>query len=166
MPRLKSLPGAVLAALTAVVLAACGGGGSSSSGTTTTTQSPTQAMQQITTNWTAFFNGANADNNSKRALLQNSQKYAAPFNKNFNNPAAATTLGKVDSVSLQTPSQCQQAALPSPCAKVTYDLVSRQTGAPLLANQTGYAVYQNGQWLISGNTFCALIMLTGDTCPA
>jgi hypothetical protein len=35
-----------------------------------------------------------------------------------------------------------------------------------LAGQTGYAVYVNGQWRISENTFCALIALGGGQCPA
>ncbi len=56
-------------------------------------------------------------------------------------------------------SQCQQAALTSPCAKVSYDLINSQTGTPLLAGQTGYAVNVNGKWLVSQNTFCALICL-------
>jgi hypothetical protein len=165
MRTLKPLSVGAVAAGIAVTLAACGGGSSSSS-STTTTQSPAQATAAITTNWTAFFNGANPDANSKLALLQNGNKLSAQFNKNLNNPAAATTAGKVTNVALLPSSQCQQAAVPSPCAKVSYDLVARSTGAPLLAGQTGYATFQNGKWLISQNTFCALISLTGDQCPA
>src|SRR5437879_10572024 len=165
MRTLKPLSVGAVAAGIAVTLAACGGGSSSSS-STTTTQSPAQATAAITANWTAFFNGANPNASSKLALLQNGNKLSAQFNKNLNNPAAATTAAKVTNVAVLPASQCQQAAVPSPCAKVSYDLVSRSTGAPLLAGQTGYAVFQNGQWQISQNTFCALIALTGDQCPA
>jgi ABC-type Zn uptake system ZnuABC Zn-binding protein ZnuA len=154
--------GALVAAL-AVTLAACSSGSSSSS--TNTTVNPAQAQAQITTTYTNFFNGGSTDNAAKLALLQNNGKYKAVFYKNYANPAAATTAAKVDSVQVLSASDCKAASVPSPCAKVSYDLVSRQNGSPLLAGQTGYAVYQNGKWLISENTFCALISLAGSQCP-
>ncbi|HEX4540625.1 MAG TPA: hypothetical protein VH112_10310 [Acidimicrobiales bacterium] len=165
MRTLRPLSVGVAVAGMAVVVAACGGGSSSSS-STTTTQSPAQATAVITTNWTAFFNGGNPDNNSKLLLLQNNSKLRDQFFKNYANPSAAVTAAKVTNVSVLPASQCQQAALTSPCAKVSYDLVNRSTGAPLLAGQTGYAVFQNGKWLVSQNTFCALISLVGGQCPA
>jgi hypothetical protein len=163
---LKPLSVGVAGAAIALVAAACGG--SSSSSSTTTTQNPAQATAVITQNWTAFFNGGSTDNASKLVLLQNNGKLAATFNKNFvgNQSTAAMTAAKVTNVTVLPASQCQQAAVPSPCAKVSYDLVNRQNGSPLLAGQTGYAVYQNGKWMISENTFCALIALAGSQCPA
>jgi hypothetical protein len=149
----------------AVALAACSSGSSSSS-STTTTQSPAQATAAITTNWTGFFDGGNPNSNQKLLLLQNNGKLTAVYNKAYNNPAAAMTATKVTNVAVLSSSDCQAAAAPSPCAKVSYDLVNRTTGAPLLAGQTGYAVYQNGKWLVSQNTFCALIGLEGTQCPA
>ncbi|HWC38890.1 MAG TPA: hypothetical protein VG476_10190 [Acidimicrobiales bacterium] len=150
----------------ALVAAACGG--SSSSSSTTTTVNVAQATTVITTNWTTFFDGGNPNNAAKLALLQNNGKLGATFQKNFagNASTAALTSAKVTSVTVLPASQCQQAAVPSPCAKVSYDLVNRQNGSPLLAGQTGYAVFQNGKWMISENTFCALIALAGSQCPA
>jgi hypothetical protein len=155
----------MVGAAMAVVLAACGGGSSSSS-STTTTQSPAQATAAITTNWAGFFDGGNPNSNAKLLFLQNNGKLTAVYNKAYNNPAAAMTSAKVTNVNVLPSSQCQQAAVPSPCAKVTYDLNNRQTGAPLLAGQTGYAVNVNGKWLVSQNTFCALVTLEGNQCPA
>ncbi len=165
MRTLRPLSVGAVAAGIAVMLAACSSGSSSSS-STTTTQNPAQATALITTNWTAFFNGGNSNNASKLVLLQNNGKLSAVFYKNYANPAAATTAAKVTNVAVLSSSDCQSAAVPSPCAKVSYDLVNRTTGAPLLAGQTGYATFQNGKWMISQNTFCALIALTGSQCPA
>jgi hypothetical protein len=163
---LKPLSVGVAGAAIALVAAACGG--SSSSSSTTTTQSPAQATAVITTNWTTFFDGNNPNSGAKLALLQNNGKLGATFQKNFagNASTAAMTQAKVTNVTALPASQCQAAAVPSPCAKVSYDLVNRQNGSPLLAGQTGYAVYQNGKWMISENTFCALIALAGSQCPA
>jgi hypothetical protein len=161
----KPLSAGVVGAAMAVVLAACGGGSSSSS--TTTTQNPAQATALITQNWTLFFDGGNPNSNAKLAILQNNGKLGSTFQKNLaGQPAAAMTAAKVTNVTVLPASQCQQAAVPSPCAKVSYDLINRQNGSPLLAGQTGYAVYVNGQWRISENTFCALIALGGGQCPA
>jgi hypothetical protein len=166
MRMLKPLSVGVAGAAIALVAAACGG--SSSSSSTTTTQSPAQATAVITTNWTTFFDGNNPNSGVKLALLQNNGKLAATFQKNFagNASTAAMTAAKVTNVTVLPASQCQQAAVPSPCAKVSYDLVNRQNGSPLLAGQTGYAVFVNGKWQISENTFCALIALAGSQCPA
>ena len=166
MRRWKPLSAGMVGAAMAVVLAACGGGSSSSS-STTTTQSPAQATAVITQNWTALFNGSNPDTAAKLALLQNNAKLKDQFNKAYGtNPSTAMTSAKVTSVTVLSASQCQQAAVPSPCAKVSYDLVNNQNGSALLPGQTGYAVYQNGKWLVSQNTFCALVGLVGIMCPA
>jgi hypothetical protein len=164
MSKIKSLSGAVVVAALTLVLAACGGGGSSSS-STTTTQNPAQATVLITQNWTALFNGGNHDTAAKLALLQNNAKLSAQFNKAYgSNSSTAVTAAKVNNVTVLSPSECQQAAVPSPCAKVSYDLVNSQNGSALLPGQTGYAVYQNGKWLVSQNTFCALVGLVGIQC--
>src|SRR5205807_9701097 len=115
------------------------------------------AQAQVTNTYQGFFDGGNPNSSAKLTLLQNNGKLTAIYNKAYNNPAAATTAAKVTNVAVLPASQCQQAAVPSPCAKVGYDLVNRQTGAPLLAGQTGYAVNVNGKWLVSQNTFCALV---------
>ena len=162
----KPLSVGVVGAAMALVLSACGGGSSSSS-STTTTQSPAQATAVITSNWTAFFNGSNPDTSAKIVLLQNNQKLRDQYNKAYGgNPATAVTAAKVTNVQVLGASDCQQAALTSPCAKVSYDLINSQNGSPLLVGQTGYAVNVNGKWLVSQNTFCALIALTGSQCPA
>jgi hypothetical protein len=165
MRTLRPLSVGAVAAGIAVTLAACSSGSSSSS-STTTTQNPAQATAAITTSWTGFFDGGNPDSKAKLLLLQNNAKLTAVYNKAYATPLAAMTSTKVTSVAVLPASQCQQAAVPSPCAKVSYDLINRQTGAPLLAGQTGYAVNVNGKWLVSQNTFCALIGLEGTQCPA
>jgi hypothetical protein len=165
MRTLRPLSVGAVAAGIAVTLAACSSGSSSSS-STTTTQNPAQAQAAIATTYNSFFDGGNPNSNAKLTLLQNNAKLASVYNKAYNNPAAAMTAAKVTSVAVLPASQCQQAAVPSPCAKVSYDLNNRQTGAPLLAGQTGYAVNVNGKWLVSENTFCALVSLIGNQCPA
>ena len=57
-----------------------------------------------------------------------------------------------------TGSACTTAKLPSPCAKVSYDILGAG-GTPLLAGQTGYAVDVSGKWLVAKVTICTLLGL-------
>jgi hypothetical protein len=48
-------------------------------------------------------------------------------------------------------------------ASVVYTIL--QSGSPLLANVTGFAVRENGKWKVAGATFCALLTLQGAPPP-
>ena len=48
--------------------------------------------------------------------------------------------------------------LPTPCAKVVYD-INGPTGTAVLANSQGYAVDVNGTWLVAKTTICGLLGL-------
>ncbi|NKY42688.1 hypothetical protein HGB45_04710 [Nocardia cerradoensis] len=49
-------------------------------------------------------------------------------------------------------------------ADVTYTLL--MGGNPVLPDQAGQAVQENGQWKVAATTFCALLKLQGGTAPA
>jgi hypothetical protein len=44
-------------------------------------------------------------------------------------------------------------------AKVTYDILL--SGTPVLTNQSGSAVLQDGTWKVSTTSFCGLLTLNG-----
>ena len=135
--------------LMALVLAACGGGG----------QSTADAQKEVSANWTTFFNGANTDTNAKSKLLQDAASLKAAIAAAAANPTEKMVSASVKSVDIIKGTGCTTTGLTSPCAKVTYDIVAN--GSPLLPGATGYAVRQNGKWVVSKGTFCALISLAG-----
>ena len=69
--------------------------------------------------------------------------------------AAGATLSKV---TIEHGTACKNEFLPSPCATVTYDILS-PAKTVVLANAAGVAVYQHGQWLVGKTTICTLLEL-------
>ena len=138
----------------AATATACGGGGSSS-------ESPAQATSQVTSTWESFFSAS-----GKASQIQglNPQLQAA-YTKAVGTLFPKGLSSKVHSVTLLSNSDCQSNGIPTPCAKVTYDLDAK--GSTLLPNAEGYATRTGGTWYVSKNTFCALLALSsGGTPPA
>lgn len=171
----RAIVGAASVVALVVGLAACGSSNSSSSttsGGSSTTSGPTTTLNQaaatteITSNWQTYFNGANKDYAARQALMQDASKYKSLWLSLNGNSAAGNTAASVKSVTFPDSATCQSTVQTSTCAKVSYDLVNTQTQQPLLAGQTGYAVYVNGKWVVAANTFCALAALGGQQCPA
>jgi hypothetical protein len=106
------------------------------------------AEQSIKANWTAFFNPKTTAA-QKVGLLQNGSQFAAVLQAQANNPQGATSSSKVTKVTITSPSQ----------ATVTYEILL--SGTPVLTNQKGIVVYQEGTWKVGVASFCGLLALQG-----
>jgi hypothetical protein len=148
-----------------LALAACGGSSNKNAASTTTTTAPTTTLTEqqnkdaISKVYTDFFNGANSDLNAKLQLLDDPAKYSNVYMKFANDPTTGPELkgasATVSNVQLN----------PDGTAEVTYTL--NLNGTPTLTDQKGKAVQVNGQWRVSGTTFCDLAALGAtETDPA
>jgi hypothetical protein len=150
---------AALAAAGCLILAACGGGSSSShppsaspTASTSTAAEPTSgpaAEAAITANWKTVFNGK-APIPQRLALVQDGAQVAAFVQaqaKTSFGAAATGSTATVSAVTITSPSQ----------ATVHYEVLL--LGTPLLKNQVGTAVYENGVWKVAIASFCGLAYL-------
>ena len=149
---------AALAAAGCLILVGCGGGGSSQhppatpAASASTAAEPTSgpaAVAAITANWKTVFNGK-APIPQRLALVQDGPQVAAFVEaqaKTSFGQAAAGSTATVKSVTLTSPSQ----------ATVHYDVLL--LGTPLLKNQVGTAVYEDGTWKVAIASFCGLAYL-------
>ena len=152
-------PGRALAvAAGCLILAACGSGGGSHQSTASPAPSVTTAAEPssgaaavaaITANWKTVFNGK-APLPSRSALVQDGSQVAA-----FVEAQAKTSFGAAATGSTATISSV---TITSPTlATVHYEVLL--LGTPLLKNQVGTAVYQDGVWKVAIASFCALAYL-------
>jgi hypothetical protein len=148
--------------LLAVVLATAACSGAS---TTTATSGPTTTFDQATAqsdinqSYDTLFNLANKSVAPKIEVIQDGRSLTAAITQALRSSLAATAAGaKVDNIDLLDKPGCQAAAVPWPCAKVTYDILGTN-GQPILPNATGLAVYARGRWLVAKNTICGLLSL-------
>ena len=151
-------PRQALAAAGCLILAACGSSGSSHQGTATPAASATAAAEPtsgqaavaaITANWETVFNGK-APLPSRTALVQDGSQVAAfveAQSKTSFGQAATGSTATISSVTIASPAQ----------ATVHYQVLL--LGTPLLKNQVGTAVYQDGVWKVAIASFCALAYL-------
>lgn len=142
-------------ALLTLVVSACGSGSSTTTAPATTaavtTQSPsttgfTGEAAAVATAWQKFFDGTGPAT-EKVALLENGDKYSALIQQYASNSFAKAASAKVIDVKVTS----------ATTADVTYSLLVQ--GTPVLANQAGKAVKQNGSWKVSYLTFQALMSL-------
>ena len=144
------------AAAGCLILAACSGGSHQSSATPTANATmatePTSgpaAVAAITANWKTVFNGK-ASIPSRLALVQDGQQVAAfveaQATTSFGHAATGST-ATISSVTITSPTQ----------ATVHYQVLL--LGTPLLKNQVGIAVYENGIWKVAIASFCGLAYL-------
>jgi hypothetical protein len=131
-----------------------------------TALSPAAATSQVSAAFTTLFNADDSNVHAKLGLLQDASKYQAKFNALYASAEAKQnpTSAKVVSVTFPSTTACQASVQNPVCAKVVYDLDTATTGSSLLANQSGYAVYIDGKWLVSDDTFCVLAGLAGQKC--
>ena len=161
-----------LALALAAAVAACSSSSSSSSSSAPATSAPassapassapasssapavtnTAAVAQITANWEKFF-ASSTPVSEKANLLQNGPALSGAIS---GLTGLVSGLGaKVHSVTLNSATS----------ATVIYDLTA--SGSPLLSNQTGTAVYENGVWKVGDATLCGLLHLVpGGSVPA
>lgn len=153
MKAYRVLGGVLLACALGVGVAACGSSGTSSAPKTSAphTSAPaaspsSSAQSQIEADWIAFFNPKTPV--AKRiSLLQDGQEFASIIRSQASSALAAGVSVKVTKVTLVSPAR----------AKVTYTIL--ESGKPVLANQSGVAVYQDGTWKVGIASFCALLAM-------
>jgi hypothetical protein len=109
------------------------------------TSGSTSATGEITTNWENFFSGKTSAA-TKISLLEDGQKFASVINAQAGSALATSAKATVTSVVVESPTT----------ATVSYNIAV--TGASL-NNQTGTAVYQDGEWKVGDVSFCALVTL-------
>jgi len=107
------------------------------------------AAGQVTTNWEDFFNGATSAD-KKISLLQNGQIFASTIKAQAGLSLSKSITAKVASVTVNSTGTL---------ATVKYSLLA--SGASVLPNQTGTAVFEGGVWKVGDSSFCALLALEG-----
>ena len=90
----------------------------------------------------------------RAAAVEKGDVFAPVLAAQANNPQAQGTSATVSKV----------ATVDAGHADVTYTLL--MGGNPVLPDQSGQAVQENGQWKVAASTFCALLKLQGGTAPA
>jgi hypothetical protein len=155
----RRFPWVLLACAASLAMAACGSSGSSSppSPSASPTSAPPassspsaaasgNAVAEITANWTTFFSGKTPF--SKRiTVLQNGSTFASEIQSSSGYPGASSSSAKVINVTVTSSAQ----------ANVTYDILL--LGTPVLSNQKGVAVLQDGTWKVGDASFCSLLTL-------
>lgn len=116
-------------------------------------QNPGDA-QQAKQAFSAFFNPQTST--SKRVnLLENGKQYKDTLQQQVKQPIAKSTSANVSNVQIQGNQ-----------AQVTYSIVV--SGTPMLKNQHGTMVKQDGKWKVSEGTFCQIESMQGSPpsgCP-
>ncbi len=169
--RLMRGAGAVLFCAAVAVAGSVGGASAATrsaagSSTPTTALQTGPATQQVTTTYVTLFNANDKNLLAREKLIENASHYKAVFVKLFKSKVAKSnpTEAKVTAVTFPSTSACQAAVSVPVCAQVTYNLDAATNGSSLLTDQTGYAVYVGGHWLVADTSFCALAKLGGATC--
>src|SRR5579884_880740 len=143
----------------AVGTAACSSSNTPATTTTTKPLNPTTAQADIGAAYNTLFNFSVNSTTEKLAVVQNGSQVKTALSQALASPLAKGSGGAgVDSSLILYGEGCSTQKLPSPCARVTYDILGT-SGTPSLAGQTGYAVYQNGKWLVAKVTICGLLDL-------
>jgi hypothetical protein len=83
-------------------------------------------------------------------LLQNGKQFASVIQTEFQALGAAKSSVTISNVDLTS----------STNAKVSYNIYLN--GSAALSNQSGTAVKENGNWLVSDATLCGLLSLAGS----
>jgi hypothetical protein len=139
-----------------LILAACGGGGHHPAASHHARPSATSAVAEpsagagavaaITANWKTVFNGK-APIPERLALAQDGPQLTSFIEKEAKTSLGQTARGSTATVSSVTITSADQAT-------VHYDVLL--LGTPLLKNQAGVAVYEDGVWKVGIATVCGL----------
>jgi len=95
-------------------------------------------------NWTTFFD-PKTPVDKRIALLENGQTFAPVIKSQAGSALASQASASVSKVAVTTPDQ----------ATVGYSILVG--GQPVLPNQSGTAVYQDGMWKVGASSFCGLL---------
>jgi hypothetical protein len=145
-----------LVALT-VVVALSLAASACSSGTPTINKAV--AKTQVTASYDSLFHLTTGSIASKEADVQNGTTIKKAMSQAMSSSIAGSAKGaKVHTVDFLSSAACTKESLPNPCAKVKYDILG-QGGTAILAGNTGYAVLDNGKWVVAKATICTLLGL-------
>ncbi len=104
-------------------------------------------VQAVKINFSAFFN-AHTPAQKRVQLLQHGQQFAGELRQQEQTPAAQETTAAATDVQVH-----------GDRATVTYTI--ELDGRPVLSDQQGEMVKQNGQWKVSDQTFCDIESMSG-----
>ncbi|MEV5647231.1 hypothetical protein AB0L57_03175 [Nocardia sp. NPDC052254] len=107
----------------------------------------------VTDAYVQFFD-AKQPADQRAAVVEKGDGFAPVLAAQASNPQAQGTSATVSKV----------ATVDATHADVTYTLL--MNGNPVLPDQAGQAVQENGQWKVAASTFCTLLKLQGGTAPA
>ncbi|MGH9169258.1 MAG: hypothetical protein ACRD0Z_00040 [Acidimicrobiales bacterium] len=132
--------------------------------TTTASTMPSAAKSDadIKNSYSILFDLANPAIAPKLAVVQDGQALKAAFTAALKSSLAKEAGGAtVSKITLKSGSACTSEVLTSPCAAVTYNIVSPKNSV-ILPNGSGYAVYTAGSWLVAKSTICGLLALENN----
>lgn len=132
------------------LLAACGSGPPSAA----------QSQRDIGHAYGTLFDFADHNVSAKTAVIEDGASLRRALTAALSSTLAQKAVGAdVVHVHLLPASGCVDAALPSPCAEVTYNLLGAGRRPLFATPSTGYAVWQGGRWLVAKATICGLLEL-------
>ena len=129
---------------------ACGSGGP-------TPPSAAVSRAQIAAAYNSLFNFTDKSLSSKEAVVQDGPSLSGALEQGLNSSLASGVAGaRINSASTLTSAQCSTAKVPAPCEKLNYDILG-SGGTVVAPNETGYASYSTGKWLVAKVTICSLL---------
>jgi len=108
--------------------------------------------QAVTDSYVAFFNGTTPPA-TRAGLVENGDAFLPALEGMAADPQATATAATVEGVT----------ASGDGLATVSWTLL--MNGAPVLPDQSGEAIEEDGTWKVSAATFCALLAIQGDGTP-
>jgi hypothetical protein len=127
--------------------------------TTTTLPSAAQSTAAVKNAYSVLFDLADPELSPKLAVIQDGSALASAMQTALKSPLAKAAGGaSVSKVVIEMGAACKNEFLPSPCAKVTYEILS-PAHSVVLPSTDGLAVYQHSKWVVAKLTICVLLEL-------
>ena len=133
------------AALSTGLLAGCGGGSSGGDASKTPAFNEADAQAQAKANWQKFFDPKETTD-TRVALIQGGEDLRQAIVLTAKNPLASKATTTVTKVAVDPADHNK--------ATVTYNI--SVNGSNVVEGGTGEAVYENGTWKVSTESFCGL----------
>lgn len=108
--------------------------------------------EAVTNAYVTFFNGSTPPA-ERAALVENGDVFLPTLEGMTANPQAMGTTATVEGVTLTDPEN----------AEVKWTLL--MNGAPVLPDQSGAAIQEDGTWKVTATTFCTLLAIQGGGAP-
>ncbi|MEE2060817.1 hypothetical protein [Rhodococcus artemisiae] len=108
-----------------------------------------ETTQAVTDAWVTFFNGTTPPE-TRAGLVENGDAFLPALEGMVADPQATATTATVEGVT----------SAGDDAAVVSWTLLMND--APVLPDQSGEALLEDGQWKVSAVTFCTLLAIQGD----